>query len=92
VKPAQATARAARGYRWWLLRLVGLLGLLALQTAQAHLMVAQRGTLNFVGSGGFVVMALPVDAFTGVDDDGDGQPRCALTRATSKPRCCGACS
>ncbi len=52
--------------------LVGLLTVLGMQSAQAHLMVAQRGTLNFVGTGGFVVMALPVDAFAGVDDDGDG--------------------
>ncbi len=51
---------------------ISLWTLLCLQPAQAHLMVAQRGTLNFVGTGGFVVMALPVDAFTGVDDDGDG--------------------
>ena len=46
-----------------------LMGLLFVQSAQAHLMVAQRGTLNFVGTGGFVVMSLPVDAFTGIDDD-----------------------
>ncbi len=48
------------------------LALLALQPAQAHLMVAQHGTLNFVGDGAYVVMSLPVSAFTGVDDDGDG--------------------
>lgn len=72
MKPKQATPGAARRCPRWLLCLIWLLGLLALQPAQAHLMVAQRGTLNFVGSGGFVVMALPVDAFTGVDDDGDG--------------------
>jgi hypothetical protein len=59
-------------WRSALVALIGVIGLLHLQPAQAHLMVAQRGTLNFVGSGGFVVMALPVDAFTGVDDDGDG--------------------
>lgn len=44
-------------------------------------MVAQRGTLNFVGSGGFVVMAVPVDAFMGVDDDGDGLMSMAEMRA-----------
>jgi hypothetical protein len=76
----QATARAARR---WLPCLIWLLGLLALQPAQAHLMVAQRGTLNFVGSGGFVVMALPVDAFTGFDDDGDGRLSAAEMRAHS---------
>jgi hypothetical protein len=57
-----------RGLMW----LTSLFSLLFLQTAQAHLMVAQRGTLNFVGTGGFVVMSVPVDAFNGVDDDGDG--------------------
>ncbi|MBB5204856.1 hypothetical protein HNQ51_002170 [Inhella inkyongensis] len=41
--------------------------------AQAHLMAAQRGTLNLVGSGGFVVMAIAVDALRRVDDDGDGR-------------------
>lgn len=57
--------------------------LLHMPAAQAHLMVAQRGTLNFVGSGGFVVMALPVDAFTGVDDDGDGLMSMAEMKAHS---------
>jgi HupE / UreJ protein len=71
-------------------RLIGLIGLIGLvtalflQTAQAHLMVAQRGTLNFVGTGGFVVMALPVDAFRGVDDDGDGLMSMAEMRAHSQ--------
>ena len=41
--------------------------------ATAHLMVAQRGTLNFVGDGSFVVLSLPVSAFAGTDDDGDGK-------------------
>jgi hypothetical protein len=49
-----------------------LLSLIMLPTAQAHLMVAQRGTLNVVNNGAYMVMALPVDAFTGVDDNGDG--------------------
>ena len=40
--------------------------------ASAHLMVAQRGTLNIVGNGAFMVMSLPVSALEGVDDDGDG--------------------
>jgi hypothetical protein len=57
-----------RGLIW----LSSLFSLLFLQTAQAHLMVAQRGTLNVVGTGVFVVMSVPVDAFKGVDDDGDG--------------------
>ncbi len=36
-------------------------------------MVAQRGTLNIVGDGAFMVLSLPVSAFNGVDDDGDGK-------------------
>lgn len=40
--------------------------------AQAHLMVAQKGTLNLQGEGAYLVVSLPVSAFTGIDDDGDG--------------------
>jgi hypothetical protein len=36
-------------------------------------MVAQRGTLNFVDGGAFMVLSLPVSAFQGIDDDGDGR-------------------
>jgi hypothetical protein len=50
---------------------------------QAHLMVAQSGTLNIVGNGGYAVMSLPVDAFTGIDDDGDGLLSLAEMRAHS---------
>jgi hypothetical protein len=64
--------RASRHWHCTFTALIGLAVLLFLQPVQAHLMVAQHGTLNLVGSGGFVVMALPVDAFSGVDDDGDG--------------------
>jgi HupE / UreJ protein len=53
---------------------VGLwLCLSATATVQAHLMVAQRGTLNIVGEGAFIVLSLPVSALAGVDDDGDGK-------------------
>jgi hypothetical protein len=41
--------------------------------AQAHLMVAQRGTLNIVDTGAFMVLSLPVSAFAGIDDDRDGR-------------------
>jgi hypothetical protein len=41
-------------------------------SAQAHLMVAQHGTLNIVDDGAFMVLSLPISAFEGVDDDGDG--------------------
>jgi len=40
--------------------------------AFAHLMVAQHGTVNLVGDGAYTVMSLPVSAFSGIDDDGDG--------------------
>lgn len=59
----------------WLRRLAAaaLLWLAAASAAHAHLMVAQRGTLNIVGDGAFMVLSLPVSAFSGVDDDGDGK-------------------
>jgi hypothetical protein len=53
--------------------LVGALLMMSVSTAQAHLMVAQRGTLNLQGNGAFVVLSVPVSAFPGVDDDGDGK-------------------
>jgi hypothetical protein len=40
--------------------------------AEAHLMVAQNGTLNFSGGGAYLVLSVPVSAFERVDDDGDG--------------------
>lgn len=49
------------------------LGLSASPSAQAHLMVAQHGTLNIVDSDAFMVLSLPISAFDGVDDDGDGE-------------------
>ena len=56
-------------------RLMGaaVLALAAAAPAQAHLMVAQRGTLNIVGDGAFMVLSLPVSAISGIDDDGDGK-------------------
>lgn len=35
-------------------------------------MVAQKGTLNLQGQGAYLVLSLPVSAFTGIDDNGDG--------------------
>ncbi|QCB46849.1 HupE/UreJ family protein [Hydrogenophaga sp. PAMC20947] len=52
--------------------MVLLLWLACLPQAQAHLMVAQRGTINIVNDGAFMVLSLPVTAFKGVDDDADG--------------------
>ena len=54
------------------LLLVALLCGATLSSAHAHLMVAQRGTLNLVDGGGFLVLSVPVSALSGVDDDGDG--------------------
>lgn len=48
-----------------------LLSLITAPPAAAHLMVAQHGTINIVGSGAFLVISLPVSAFANVDDDGD---------------------
>jgi hypothetical protein len=42
-------------------------------SAQAHLMLAQHGTLNIVDDGAFMVLSLPISAFEGVDDDSDGK-------------------
>jgi len=35
-------------------------------------MPAQKGTINLQGDGAYMVVSLPVSAFQGVDDDGDG--------------------
>ncbi len=51
-----------------LLVLLALLG----APARAHLMVAQKGTLNFHGDGAYLVVSLPVSALQGADADGDG--------------------
>jgi len=43
------------------------------EPAQAHLMVAQHGTLNIVEGSAFMVLSLPVSAFEGIDDNNDGE-------------------
>jgi len=54
-------------------RLLGCVGLLAVATpAQAHLMPAGHGTLNRVGDKVYVVMSVPVAAFTEVEACQDG--------------------
>lgn len=50
-----------------------LLLLLVCTTATAHPMPAQRGTLNFVDDGAFLVISVPTSAFAGIDDDQDGR-------------------
>lgn len=57
----------------WCRKLAMLAAWLIAGSAQAHLMVAQHGTLNIVGDGAYMVMSLPVSAFSGIDDDGDGR-------------------
>ena len=46
--------------------------LCAVTPAQAHLVAAQKGTLNLVGNAAFLVLSVPVSALQSVDDDGDG--------------------
>ena len=46
--------------------------LMAVATAQAHLMVEQHGTVNFANGGAFLVISIPVSAFDGIDDNDDG--------------------
>ena len=53
-------------------RLLSLLAVMASFSAQAHLMVAQHGTLNITGESVFMVLSVPVSAFSKVDDDSDG--------------------
>ena len=40
--------------------------------AHAHLLPAQKGTLNLVSDTAYMVLSVPVSALRGVDDDGDG--------------------
>ena len=54
-------------------RLLALASVVLATSASAHLMVAQHGTLNFVGNGAFLVMSLPASAFPWADDDHDGR-------------------
>ena len=44
----------------------------AVTPAQAHLVAAQKGTLNLVGNAAFLVLSVPVSALHSVDNDGDG--------------------
>ena len=62
--------RAWPSVRWVLMVLWGVL--LGMTPAQAHLMAAQKGTLNLVGNAAFLVLSVPVSSLRGVDDDGDG--------------------
>ena len=75
---------SAAAQRWRPATLAGLAlcgALLAAVSAQAHLMAAQKGTLNIVGDAAFLVLSVPVSALQGVDDDGDGALSVAELRA-----------
>ena len=56
-------------------RLMGAGALLVSLTAvaRAHLMPAQRGTLNILENAVFAALSLPVSGFTGIDDNRDGR-------------------
>jgi hypothetical protein len=49
------------------------LNLLLAPTANAHLMVAQHGTLNFLDNTVFMAISLPISAFENIDDNHNGQ-------------------
>jgi hypothetical protein len=74
-------AAAQRGRRAVLAGLALCGALLAATPAQAHLMAAQKGTLNVVGDAAFLVLSVPVSALKGVDDNGDGALSVAELRA-----------
>jgi hypothetical protein len=44
----------------------------SLHTAHAHLMPERQGTVHLVGKLAYVVISLPMSAFPGIDDNGDG--------------------
>ena len=52
---------------------VMLISTLFSQALYAHVMVAQKGTLNVAEDGVYMVISLPVSAFSAIDDDNDGK-------------------
>jgi len=52
---------------------VSVLALTLATPVLAHLMMAGHGTLNIVNNGAFMVLSLPLSAFEGIDDNGDGE-------------------
>ena len=61
-----------KGAKWLAATLVLCGSMGAVTPAQAHLVAAQKGALNFVGNAAFLVLSVPVSALHSVDDDGDG--------------------
>jgi hypothetical protein len=66
--------------KWMAAALVLFASLGTVTSAQAHLVAAQKGTLNLVGNAAFLVLSVPVSALHNVDDDGDGM----LSKAEAK--------
>ncbi len=66
-------ALAKRTHRYLLFMLLLMLSVWSIPTAQAHLMVAQRGSINFVDSGAFMVLSLPVSAFKAIDNNANNR-------------------
>jgi hypothetical protein len=64
--------RVSNGAKWMAAALVFCGSMGAITPAQAHLVAAQKGTLNFVGNAAFLVLSVPVSSLRSVDDDGDG--------------------
>jgi len=60
-------------FRNQMINLMLSLGFLAAPLANAHLMVAQHGTLNFLNDDVFMVLSVPMSAFKGIDSDNDGK-------------------
>lgn len=56
-----------------IITLLALVNMLFSQQLSAHMMVAQHGSLNVVDGGVFMVLSLPISAFSGIDDDKDGK-------------------
>jgi hypothetical protein len=50
-----------------------ILNVFRVSTAEAHLMVAQHGSLNVVDDNAYMVLSLPLSAFVGVDENQDGK-------------------
>lgn len=66
----QRGLRIRLGLRFWVTALV-LLG--SPHAAHAHLMPEHQGTVHLVGKLAYVVISLPMSAFPGLDDNGDGK-------------------
>jgi hypothetical protein len=56
----------------WFIRSMLVLLFVSSLTASAHLMVAQKGTLNLSGSGAYLLVSVPTSALKNVDNDSDG--------------------